>query len=193
MYFELESSPWEKYGVQKWPELPDGAFGFQSGDLITVEVTEPVKFIVDNTAANPPTDFVTSFMPVFSDSLISAFRKSGIDNLQTFKALLYNPETNEKWDEYQVVNILGKIACADMENSKYKHLIGDDYNFSKLVIDVEKAHGALMFRLLESHDKIIIHNDVLDYLYDENDDPIFRGLEITAIDSSRDMANTYQK
>ncbi len=187
MYFELNDSPWEKYGVKKWPDLPEGVSAFHSGDLITVDVPEPVEFIVDNTAEHPPTDFVTSFMPVFSNRLLDAFRKAGVDNFQTYKARLKNPDTGETWDNYQVVNILGKVACADLEHSVYKERMGVNKSFKKLVIDVDKANGALFFRLLESHSKIIIHDVILDYLYDENDDPLFDGLDIKPIESSHNI------
>ena len=150
-------------------------------------MAEPLELIVDNTMAHPPTDYVTSFMPVFSDQLVEAFRKAGVNNFQTYKAILKNTNTGESWDKYQVVNILGKIACADLENSVYKVLIGTAYRFSDLVIDDEKANGALFFRLLESHDKIIVQNDVLDFMYTEEDDPIFEGLDFELIRSKQNL------
>ncbi len=187
MYFEMEVEIGQSYGVTQWPSLPDGVFAFMSGDLITVKVPEPVEFLVDNTSEHPPTDFVTKFMPVLSNRLVAAFRKAGVDNMQTYKAILRNPATGETWDSYQVVNVLGKIACADLENSVYTVNMGVDCEFSELVIDVEKANGALFFRLLESHEKIIVHNAVLDYMYTKDDDPIFEGIEFTPIKSRHNI------
>jgi hypothetical protein len=187
MYFEMEVEIGQSYGVTQWPSLPDGVSAFHSGDLITVEVPEPVEFIVDNTSEHPPVDFATHFMPVFSDRLVAAFRAAGVDNFQTYKARLKNPNTGETWDKYQVVNVLGKIACADLENSVYTVLLEPSCMFSELVINVEKANGALFFRLLESHEKIIVHNAVLDYMYTEDDDPIFDGVDFTPIKSSHNI------
>jgi len=184
MYYELRNSPFEKFGVKKWPELPDGVYAFQSGDLITVDIDQPIEFIVDNTAENPPTDFVTSFMPVLSDVLINALKEAGVDNFQTYKAVLKNPETGESWSTYQVVNILGKIACADMEKSIYKNIMGVDNEFTELVIDIKKAKNALFFRLLESHEKIILHLDIAKKLFTADNKPIFKGLKFIAIKSS---------
>jgi hypothetical protein len=177
----------QKYGVTKWPVLPDGVGGFQAGDLISVDVPEPIEFLVDNTSKHPPTDFVTEFMPVFSDRLVEASRKSGVDNFQAYKAILKNPVTGETWSSYQVINILGVIACADMENSEYEVIMEPMCTFDKLVIDTKKANGALFFRLLESPEKIIVHNDVLNYMYTEDDDPIFEGIEFEPIKSSHNI------
>ena len=187
MYFELEVEIGQKYGVIEWPQVPDGVFGFQAGDLITVPVPEPVEFLVDNTGEHPPTDFVTSFMPVFSDRLVDAFRRAGADNMQTFKAVLKNPDTGEIWDSYQVINVLGKIACADLVNSVYEDPDGMDYEFEELVIDTAQANGALLFRLAESHGMIIVNNSVLDHMYNEDDDPIFDGVDFIPIKSTHNI------
>lgn len=37
---------------------------------------------------------------------------------------------------------------------------------------------------LMSPEKIIVHNDVLNYMYTEDDDPIFEGIEFELIKSS---------
>ena len=117
MYYEMEIEIGQSYGVTKWPILPEGTHAFQSGDFLNIKIPEPVEFLVDNTREHPPVDFASEFMPVFSDRLVEAFRKAGVDNFQTYKAMLKNPVTGETWDSYQVVNVLGKIACADLENS----------------------------------------------------------------------------
>lgn len=187
MYFEMVVGLTKKQGVTEWPVLPDGVGAFQSGDLINAEIQEPLEFIVDNTSQCPPADFATSFMPIFSDRLVDAFRRAGVDNFQTYRAILKNPETGETWGSYQVVNVLGLIACADMVNSRYSVLMEPMCTFRRLVIDTKKANGALFFRLLESPEKIIVHDDVLDFMYTEDDDPIFEGVDFEPIKSSHNI------
>ncbi|NVJ10628.1 hypothetical protein HUW63_36160 [Myxococcus sp. AM001] len=187
MYFELEVEIGQKYGVMEWPKVPDGVFGFQAGDLITVPVPEPVEFLVNNTGAHPPADSVTSFMPVFSDRLVDAFRHAGADNMQTFKAILRNPVTGETWDSYKVVNVLGMVACAELDKSTYKDPGGMGYEVKELVIDTDRANGALLFRLAESQGMLIVNNSVLDHMYDEDDDPRFDGVDFIPIKSARDV------
>lgn len=65
MYFEMVVGLTRKQGVTDWPVLADGVGGFQSGDLINVEIQEPLEFIVDNTSECPPADFVTSLCQFF--------------------------------------------------------------------------------------------------------------------------------
>jgi hypothetical protein len=187
MYFEMTVEIGQKYGVTKWPVLPDGVGGFQAGDLIGVEISEPIEFLVDNTAKHPPTDFASSFMPVLSDRLIAALRKAGVDNFQTYKAVLKNPVTGESWVSYQVINVIGIIECADMDNSEYEVIMEPMHVFDKLVIDTKKANGALFFRLLEAPEKIIVHNDVLDHMYTDEGGPIFNGVDFEPIKSSHNI------
>lgn len=189
MYFELKIEMGQDYGVTKWPDLPEGVHAFQTGDFISINIPQPIEFIVDNTAENPPIDLASIFMPVFSNKLIEAFRKASVDNFQTFSAVLKNPITGEQWRDYKVVNVLGKIACVDLNNSEYETMLGIGYEFSKLVLDNTKAKGALFFRLLESQDKIIVHNDVLDYMYTDDDDPIFEGVDFDPIESKPKVEN----
>lgn len=188
MYSELKMDIALRHGVKKWPELPDGVFAFQSGHFIEVAVPEPVIFIVDNTTEYPPADYASRFMTVFSDKFVNALRKSGVSNIQSYKAKLVNPKTDESWDNYQVINLLEKVSCADLEKSLYRKLLGN-YEFSKLVVDEQKAKGALFFRLTESHDKIIVHDDVLDFMYNEDDNPIFSGIDFDIIELSSESSN----
>lgn len=187
MYFELIVAIGQKYGVTVWPTMPDGVFGFQAADLITVPVPEPVEFLVDHTSKHPPTDFVTSYMPVFSDRLVQAFRNAGVTNIQMFKSILRNPDTGETWDAYQVINVLGEVACADLDNSVYDDPEGMAYEFEKLVIDTDRADGALLFRLAECKHMIIVNDSVLDHIYDEEGDPLFEGVDFIPITSTHNL------
>ena len=187
MYFEMKVQAGKKNGVIKWPNLSEGVRAFQWGEKIDVKVPEPIQFLVDFTRENPPTDFASDFMPILSDRLIGAFQNAGVQNMQTFKAILVNPFTGESWDNYKVVNVTKKISCADLASSDYIELFKPSLIFMNLLISETKAQGALLFRLEESLDKILVHKDVLSYMYTKNNEPVFEGVEFDAVKSTLEI------
>jgi hypothetical protein len=93
-------------------------------------------------------------------SLIDALSQAGIDNLQTFPAEIRREDTGAEVPGYVVVNIVGRVSCAKMEESTKEHLLGNAYYFHDLVIDPERVGGLLMFRLHESTMVVIVHEVV---------------------------------
>jgi hypothetical protein len=92
--------------------------------------------------------------------LVETLRSAGVDNLQTFPAEIRHKITNEEVPGYFAVNIIGRVSCANLGQSKAEPLIGDEKYIEKLVIDPAKARGALMFRLHESSMIVLVHEQV---------------------------------
>ena len=66
-------------------------------------------------------------------------------------------------ERFFAVNIIGRIACADLEASDCTVDDPDDpvgVDFESLVIDEKRAGGALMFRLSEAVNGIVVHDRV---------------------------------
>jgi hypothetical protein len=166
MYFHLDASFHEDHGVTHDPRLPPRT-SFQAGRMLPTTLPEPLVFEVDNTAAHPPADLTMMVIPVMSERLVEALTGLGVDNLQTFAAVLRNPETSEEWKTHRAVNIVGTITAANMKKSKYKDGGGTGVvlvEFDKLVVNEGKARGALMFRLAESPDIMVVHESIKDGL-----------------------------
>ena len=64
-----------------------------------------------------------------------------------FPAQIVSEVDGTVWNEYDAVNVLGAITCADLEHSQYSELMSDSLMFDELVVDAEKVKGALLFRL----------------------------------------------
>jgi hypothetical protein len=165
MYFEFLHSTKSDCNVVKDPKFDDPKIIFSQGRLIGSDIQGPVKFPVDCTAANPPTDFAGAIIPVMSNRLIKALQDIGVDNLQCFPAVLINEDTGDKWSEYQAVNIIGLIACADFSKSYFGEIGGGLYDFDQLVVDPTKIMGQIFFRLEEDPTTIIAHKKIGDHLY----------------------------
>lgn len=92
-------------------------------------------------------------------ALVQALQGAGVDNLQVFAAVLTDTDTGAVREDYCVVNIVGKVAAADMRRSEAISLGGGQV-FTKLTVDPGRARDLLMFRLGESLIDVIVHEKV---------------------------------
>lgn len=161
MYYEFTVSIMEDYGITEDPILPTGV-SFQSGTIIDQPLAEPMLFPTDTTVENPPPDYTTMIIPVMSNRLVAEFREYGVNNLQTFRSVLENQQNGEQWEGYQAVNIVGLVDCANMRKSKYSNIGGGLVSFRKLVVNASSAAGALLFRLPQAPELILIHERIRD-------------------------------
>lgn len=105
--------------------------------------------------------------PLFRDDFVAALRQSGVDNLDLYDAIVEDPDSGTRHQNYKAVNIIGVVAAADMALSEATVHPGGplvDVDFDRLVIDGARARGALMFRLAESTAAIIVHERLRDRL-----------------------------
>ena len=96
---------------------------------------------------------------LMSRPLVDALHEAGVDNLEVFPAVLVDSATGNAREDYCVVNVVGKVAAADMKQSAAIPL-GDKQVFTKLTVDPGKAKDLLMFRLAESLVDVIVHEKV---------------------------------
>ncbi len=101
-------------------------------------------------------------LPLMTTRLHDALLGSGVTNLDTYPAVLLDPANGREYANYVAFNLIGVVAAADLGNSVYAApdgpVIGVD--FDSLVIDEAKARGALMFRLAEAVNGIVVHASV---------------------------------
>ena len=95
---------------------------------------------------------------LMSRRLVKTLEAAGVNNIQTFDAVITNEKTKAVIKDFVLVNIVGLVAAADMSKSKALPL-GPGHVFTELKIDPAKPRGMLMFRLAESFD-VIVHERV---------------------------------
>ena len=168
MYYRLDA---DLNGMrQYWEALNNQHALTYMGRLLTVEddVLElPFKFGVNfsyGVDGDEPKQTLYDFMPnrrVMHTRLVEALRFSGVDNLQTFPAEVLDTASGVVSREFQVVNVIGLVSCADLEASR-SHPLGTVYFFEQIVLDPSRTGGALMFRLAESPVEVVVHEKVAD-------------------------------
>lgn len=133
---------------------------------------EPVRLTIKPGRENAPLpSFLSQPLPVMSKALLEVLEEAGVSNIDAYKAEIYNSDEQLVSDQYVIANIIGLVAAADLEKSKYDE---DQPNkiiamsFDALSIDAAKAHGFLMFRLAESPTTIVLHESVKEAIEEAN-------------------------
>ena len=99
--------------------------------------------------------------------LVQALQTEGVDNLQLFPAVIVELGSDIVIEDYVIVNVVGLVACAAISDSDSMPF-ADGLFFHNLVIDPNKTHGLLMFRLAESKLDVLVHERVAKKLMAQN-------------------------
>jgi hypothetical protein len=170
MIFEIYSDIYSEFGLQEEPIIQEN-ISFLEGAFISESFTDKLRFTCNYSKKSPPSHMLGGVIPVMSEELIYAFLQAGVSNLQCFSVILESEIDRYIWSNYYAVNVVGLIACADIENSESELLCyrpGEDsvplYDFVELRVDVSKALGAKLFRLAESPSILLTDSSVVKFL-----------------------------
>jgi hypothetical protein len=158
------------YGLTGGPTLPDGSV--LAGRLTDADELPELLYEI-----NVPDDqlcphFMTGEAVIVSKQFIDVLLGIGVQNFQSFPAVLINPETGKKRGNYFLFNVLGLIKAADLSQSSFDMLMEGDPNgvevplvaFNHLVLDEKKIRSLKMFRLAEDPTSLIIDETVVNSL-----------------------------
>jgi hypothetical protein len=165
MYYLLERDSFQKPRPYRTRSLVDDD-RFEPSAWITGNLMEmpdqPIRVELWARAGNGMSELFLDSIPLFREDLISTLESAGVDNLQTCPAILQAPD-DPAITNYRAVNIVGRIACADMTKSQFDDITGTGMiavGFRKLVIDEAAVGGQLFFRLAQSVASIVVHESV---------------------------------
>lgn len=133
---------------------------------------EPIEVETKFDEEPPPRvypEYTSQPIPLMSRRLVHALRAAGVDNLQIFATKLTNPQgkTPPSDDYYLAVNIVGCVAAADLEKSKFNPEAAEAMiamDFHSLSVAESKTRGALMFRLAENVSALLVHERVMQHV-----------------------------
>lgn len=140
-----------------------------------IPIPNPLKFELDPEMPGPLPWLFDEGAPLMRDGMIEALREAGVDNIDTYDVVIVDPQDGTEWDQYKAVNIIGKLAIADLVQSDFDESQPQraiTMSFDRLVLDPNKAHGLLMFRLAESVSGIVIHEKVRQQLLANEIEPL---------------------
>ena len=163
MYYRLDSDLAEQNVYLE--AQSDDFISVISGAPLPADTPVPFRYVMEvdsDEEGEPMQPVMFSYFPgdsLMHKKLIDTLQKAGVDNLQTFPAIIENSETGEENRDYAVANVIGLVSCADLDQSESEPL-ADVHYFHKLIIDPKRTHGLLLFRLAESQMEIIVEEKV---------------------------------
>lgn len=168
MYYVLEcDGPYPTLPIAETGRLPGGPWykGQMLTDFVKSKITAPLEYQVVRSRqhGNLKAMYSGEARPLMRDDLVHALQTSGIDNLELFPATIKDPKTGITTYNFKAFNIIGLVACADMDASEVMGTSDSeilDVDFSSLVIDESKTHNLPLFRLAEACSAIIVHERV---------------------------------
>jgi hypothetical protein len=121
-------------------------------------------------------DFIEGKLPTFytdpavigTKQFYNDLLKIGLDNIDVYPVIIRDEVNSKTIDNYVLMNILGRVSCADMDASDYD-MLGDDESdnlnvINKLVIDSTKVRGLDLFLVHEDTDCIVISEKVYNHI-----------------------------
>jgi hypothetical protein len=128
-------------------------------------VPDPIEFVLDENRGTEVPDAFWVGIPLFSWRMLEVLRQAGVDNINTYNAVIIDPRTNTRYETHKAVNIIGVVACAHLRRSEYDpEFEAPRMSFRRLVVDEVRAHGLLFFRLAEDPGIIVAHETVANAL-----------------------------
>ena len=122
---------------------------WRRGQPFKYEVPAPILIDCEpfHSYKGPPMELFDVGIPLMSARLARVLTETGVNNIDFYEAILKNTETGETYN-YKAYNVIGLVAA--------------DVIFNKLVVDEDKTHGLLMFRLAENINALMVHKEVRD-------------------------------
>lgn len=150
--------------------VPDGALIyldsheltiFKSGISLGSDFEGPVHFKLDKELRKGPLpSFFTSPALVSNEKFYNDLIESGVDNVEKYPTVIKDEVDGRSIEDFLLLNIVGRVSCADMDNSDYETL-GEGMNvINKLTLDSKKILGLDFFHVAEDTDCIVLSEKV---------------------------------
>lgn len=145
-----------------------------SGARLPPDLEVPVTFEIDLDSAGrrmPTLFMVPAFVArkAFYDAMVRA----GVDNVDPYPALIRNSETGEAFTEYLFLNVIGRVAGADMEASEHQAIGPDMRLLDRITIARVKLPRAHIFRLAEDELKVVVSDHLCEKLREAGFEDIY--------------------
>jgi hypothetical protein len=124
---------------------------------------EPIRAEVKPNRSGAMIEFWDFPVPLMTKRLYQALCDAGVSNVDVYAAEIFDPNTNTRYDNYVAFNIVGKVAAADLSQSDVDERVPErivSMEFRSLAIAEGATTGALMFRLAESVNAIVVDERV---------------------------------
>jgi hypothetical protein len=165
MYFRLMRDPDARrkgLNVAAFGEQTRDGFAWNMGQKFSRPIDHEIRCVLNARGGTELPDAVLyKAIPLFSGRFLDLLRSSGVDNIDAYPASVVDVAGNVLEKRYWAVNLVGLIACVDRDASSFDSNSREPLlELRKLVVDIAKTRGALMFRLAERPSFILVAESV---------------------------------
>jgi hypothetical protein len=177
IYYKIAQSYQDNYRIKTHLGLPPRPDGYPTslfrGKPVIVPTPKVFELNINCREDESPRHFILGIeLLVVSGLFLNALRQAGVDNFETWPAILRDPETEREWKDYFMFNEIGLLDPADLKKSKYDTIDGGDntgdipsvLGFHNVTFNEKKTRGAKMFRILQFPPDLYISKEVMDVL-----------------------------
>ncbi|MFI3186415.1 MAG: hypothetical protein QX198_10595 [Methylococcaceae bacterium] len=132
------------------------------GSRFNPPILEPVVAKVKFKTKSVMLEMFNVPVPLMTHRLYRTLLNAGVCNIDVYTANITDKDTGETYEGYVAFNIIGAISAADLSKSVFEAPDGFlvSIDFTSLTIDQRKPRGAMLFRLAESVNGIVVHESV---------------------------------
>jgi hypothetical protein len=134
-----------------------------SGARFAVPPPQPVRAEVKPDYEGNMAEFWDNPVPLMTRRLHTALLNAGVANLDVYPAEIFDPHTKTTHRDYLAVNIIGAVAAADLKASSFDSSLSErmiSMDFDSIVMNQAAIRGAMLFRLAQSVNAIVVHDRV---------------------------------
>jgi hypothetical protein len=156
-------TPLERARVLRAPDAV-AHLDFMRGASIPAPPPTPWVFDIEAGSGRHP-HLLGGRIPMASDDLLRVLTDAGVDNIQTFPALLQR-RGGAEWRQHSVLNVIGLVDATDLEASTGTVLAEGDtgptrIEFQNLVLSRRKTLGLPIFRLFHDPAQLLVDDRLL--------------------------------
>ena len=139
---------------------------------------ERVTVFCDEVNPPRPDFFSAGLAPVVSPRFLAALDALGVDNHETYTAIIEDLEGEVSISEHRVLNFIGRVASVDLERSRYNSFEGVLFKLETMRLRGGCDSDVLMFRPDEWPLVILVRDEVAEGLRQAG----LTGLRLTPVD-----------
>jgi hypothetical protein len=163
----IKASIVDPFDIVDQPSLPSEV-SFLAGRMIVAPLPTPMVFTINHPPGRRPGHWLGNITPVVSVEMVEALKASGVDNFQTFPAVLHRLSDGAMLHDHVAFNSVGLVQGACMDKSTWDVIMPgghgqmpDLVDFSHLVLAEARVRGLGLFRLVENPLDVFVSDEVL--------------------------------
>lgn len=149
------------------------------GHLLPEGFDEPVECELDpEFGLGEMATFYQARGVICTQALVDDLVSLGVDNIEVKKAIVRTADGEATFDHYVLLNILGRVAGADMDASDAQTLGAGIHVIDSLVFSKDAALGRKLFLVDEDTQCIVVNEPIYLALKDKYQDLYFEGVTL---------------